>query len=79
MGVIQRDFETRVSEKSEALARERYHVAFGDLPPHMEMQVWIDAEGIVSDQMAEELREAQERNRGNRYFDDLEVERRLGK
>jgi hypothetical protein len=80
VGIIKQDFESRCCDKAEQIAQDRYHVRFVDLPPHLEMQVWMEAEAAVSDQMADELEAAQRRVRekGNHHWDDLELERRKG-
>jgi hypothetical protein len=81
MGIIQRDAEERINAKSEEIAKERYGREFNSLPAPMMMRVWIEAENTVYDQMDAELeaKKAEVRRNGNHFFDDLEVERRLGK
>jgi hypothetical protein len=80
VGIIQRDWEQRVNDKAEALAQERYHQDFCNLPPRLEIRLWIEAENTISDEMAAELdaAQAEERAKGGHHWDDLELERRRG-
>jgi hypothetical protein len=80
VGIIQRDWEQRVSDKADELAREKYQQDFCNLPPHLEMQVWMEAENLVHDQMDAELAAAQKeyRESGKDFWGELELERRLG-
>lgn len=55
MGIIKRDLEQRTCEKAEELAEQRHGRDFSDLPNHVQMQVWMDAEHLVADEMADEI------------------------
>lgn len=81
MGANKRDWEERVIVKAEELAQEKYHRDFSDLPPQMEMQVWLEAEGIVNDQIADAMDAARKtvREKGIDHWGELELQRRLGK
>lgn len=81
MGLVNRDFETRVSDKAEELAKEKFQTDFTSLPPHLEMQLWMEAESLVFDQMDAEMEaeKAKVRESGVDFWGELELARRLGK
>ncbi len=81
MGVIQRDLEARISDRTEELARERYQTEFEYLSPHLQMELWIEAEHLEQDRMASQMDAAYDamRETGMNHWDELELERRLGK
>lgn len=75
--VRQMSFEDRVCEKAEELAEQRHSMEFNDLPNHLQMSVWMEAEQLVKDQLADEgdhLRDGR-----HEYWAELELMRRLGK
>jgi hypothetical protein len=81
MGVTHRYTEDLILKKADEIARVKYGRPFDELPPRMEMAAWIEAEEAVyaeEDAKLAALR-AEVRRNGNHFFDDLEVERRLGK
>jgi len=89
------ELEDRIINKAEELAEERCGREFGDLPPSLQQQIWMDAEEEIKDQLAgeadgiyEEIREASFFANGNghkpqaerdEHWADLELDRRLGK
>jgi len=95
MGIIQRDLEQRISEKADEIAEQRYGRDFGDLPASLQMQVWMEAEEIVKDKMADECDAIYDRMKEEKLFiggnghkpkedreahwAELELQRRLGK
>lgn len=81
MGIVQRDLETRVSDKAEELAQERYCTDFSQLSSPLQMRVWMDAEHEVTENMTGELEAARDkvREEGGDHWGELELQRRLGK
>jgi len=71
------DVEERTSDRAEELAQKRFGVSFDVLASPLQMNVWMEAEV----QVREELNEAAERACEARQerWDELELERRLGK
>ena len=89
------ELEDRIINKAEELAEERCGREFGDLPPSLQQQIWMDAEEAVqsdeqtqADGLYEQMREARLFGNGNghkpkaereEHWADLELDRRLGK
>lgn len=81
MGVTHRYTEDLILKKADEIARAKYGRPFDELPARMEMVAWIEAEEAVYAEEDVRLAAAQTevRRNGHHFFDDLEVERRLGK
>ncbi len=95
MGAIKRDWEERVSDKAEQMAIDRYQTAFRQLSPNLQMQTWIEAEHLVTDEMVGQKEAARDalREQGSDpyvakqafqspdadHWQELELSRRLGK
>ena len=95
MGILQRDLEELTSNKADEIAQQRCGREFGDLPPTLQMQVWMDAEHEAEDYFRtqddgiyERIREGKFSGGGNghkpkedreAYWAELELQRRLGK
>jgi len=89
------DFKEKVSEKAEELAERTYGREFNDLPPSIQMRVWMDAEQEVINDLAcqadaiyDRMKEEQLFGGGNghrpqaereEHWADLELGRRQGK
>jgi len=82
------ELEDRIINKSEELAEERCGREFGDLPPSLQQQIWMDAEEAVQsddscrdDGLYEQMREGRFLPKAERedHFLELEMSRRLGK
>jgi len=89
------DLKDMVATKAEELAEQRYGREFNDLPPSLQMRVWMDAEqeahnyfacqaDAIYDQMKEDAlfnRENDHKPKEEReaFWADLEMDRRLGK
>ena len=75
------DIKERTSNKAEDLAEQRYGREFNDLPPSEQMKVWMEAEQAVADDIACETDMLIDRMRENgvSHWDELELQRRLGK
>ena len=52
MGAVKRDLEEITSNKAEEIAEKRCGREFGDLPPSLQMQVWMEAEQETADYFA---------------------------
>ena len=95
MGLIQRDLEQRISEKADEIAEQRYGREFGDLPAHLKMEIWMEAEQEAADYMASQIDAVYDRMMEEKLFRggnghkskeeseahwaDIELQRRLGK
>ena len=89
------DFKEKVCEKAEELAEQRTGREFNDLPNHLQMNIWMDAEQEVINDLAcqadaiyDRMKEEQLFRGGNghrpeaereEHWADLELDRRLGK
>ena len=85
----------RTLEKAEDAAEQTYDREFSDLPPSIQMRIWLEAEQEVesdeqtqADGLYEQMREASFFANGNghrpqaereEHWADLELDRRLGK
>jgi len=47
------DYEERVSNKAEELAQLQCSREFSDLPPEMQMRIWMEAERDINDDLAD--------------------------
>jgi len=58
LGAVKRDLEERTINKAEDLAEKQYGREFNDLPPDIQMTIWMAAENEVAQQivMAAEAR-----------------------
>jgi len=90
-----RDYKEMVCEKAEELAEQRTGREFNDLPNHLQMSIWMDAEQEVNDNLAcqadaiyDRMKEEAMFNGGNghkpkedreAHWAELELGRRLGK
>ncbi|MBA7613591.1 hypothetical protein ES703_20842 [subsurface metagenome] len=79
------DIEEMYTNRAEEIAQQRYGREFNDLPNSLQSQVWLEAERLVRDKVADQADLQYERMRERRngsketYFDELELMRRLGK
>jgi hypothetical protein len=55
MGRLKYDWEKRIAEQADRLAKEHYQSEFGGLPARLQMQVWLEAEHQVTEEMKEEI------------------------
>jgi len=51
MGAVKRDLEERTINKAEEFAEKQYAREFNDLPPDIQMTVWMAAEHEVEQQL----------------------------
>ncbi|MBA7478535.1 hypothetical protein ES707_13960 [subsurface metagenome] len=88
MGAVKQDLEERTFNEADEIAKQRYGREFGDLPPSLQMQVWMEAEQKAAeyfrtqeDGLYERIREEgfNHRKDGDDHFAELELQRRLGK
>ena len=50
MGIVKVDFEDNVCERADEISHKRYAVDFCDVPKHLQMDVWNEAEAQVRDE-----------------------------
>ena len=74
MGAVKR----MVEEKAEEIAGQRYGREFNDLSPQIQYQVWTEAEHVVADDLAAQA-DLRRDGQKERKWDELELQRRLGK
>lgn len=67
------DVEEKAMEKAEEMAQKQYGVSFDDLTPQQQMRVWNEAEQDVINELALRAEVVCES-----YWDELELEKRLG-
>jgi hypothetical protein len=83
------DVEERIVNKAEEIAQQRYGREFNGLPNGEQMKVWMEAEHEVVNDIACEADMLYDRMKENKllgrrngheetYWDELELERRLG-
>ena len=81
MGAVKHDLEEITSNKADEIAEQRYSSEFNDLPSHLQIAVWMEAEQVVADELATQRDAIYDRMRedGVTHWDELEVMRRQGK
>ena len=82
------DLKDMITTKAEELAEQRYGREFNDLPASLQMKVWMEAEQEAADYFAcqadaiyDRMREdgLNHRRDGHDHWNELELQRRLGK
>jgi len=75
------DVLDRTLEKAEDAAEQTYGREFSDLPPSIQMRIWLEAEQEVEsdDQCRDDLIYEQIKAQREEHWDSLELDRRLGK
>ena len=82
------DVLDRTLEKAEDAAEQTYGREFSDLPPSIQMRIWLEAEQEVEsddqtrdDGIYDQMRDAGHKPKAQReeHWDSLELDRRLGK
>ena len=74
------DVLDRTLEKAEDAAEQTYGREFSDLPPSIQMRIWLEAEQEVEsdDQCRDDFIYEQMKAQREEHWDALELDRRLG-